>query len=382
VTRRLLAYAAVVFVAACPASASVRPNDPLFPLAQPALDKIHVPEAWSITEGSPSTVVGVIDSGVSPVPDLGGALLPGFDVDSGTADTTDYDRHGTAMASIIAARIDNGLGSAGVCPQCRILPVKGSLVKAIPWAVRHGARVLNMSVELGLYVQDPAVDDAVADAVTHGVVVVLAAGNDASSDPGVNRLASDNPEAIRVAAVDRGGNLSSSDHGRWVDVAASTPLVAEFPDGSYHEFSKTSTASAAVSGVVALLLTRYPWLTPAQVKSVLMATVTPESGLDVVSGGLVDAFRALTAAPSLTKVLLHVTREGSGVVIGRPFILCGTRCSASVQHGTHLTLQVRPAAGWEFAGWSGACSGKRTACLVVLDGPTAVTARFTRKAKR
>jgi subtilisin family serine protease len=383
-TRGLIACAVFVLLAACPASAApVHPNDPLFPVAQPALDLIHVPDAWSITEGSPSTIVAVIDKGVSPVADLEGALLPGFDFASGTPDTTDYDRHGTAMASIIAGRIDNGLGSAGVCPQCRILPVKGSLVQAIPWAVGQGAKVLNMSVSLEPHVQDAGIDAAIAAAVAHGVVVILSASNEGSTDPGEDRLASDNPEAIRVAAVDSSATLlPSSNDGPWVDVAAAVPLVAQFPDGSFHRFGKTSTATAAVSGVAALLLTRYPWLTPAQVKSILMATVTPEPGLDVVSGGIVDAYRAVTETPSRPAVQLEVTRTGQGVVIGRPFILCGTRCKAAVPQGTHLALRVGLRAGWRFAGWRGDCSGERTVCpLLLAKETTRVVAVFTRKPK-
>src|SRR6266511_2000714 len=95
------------------------PNDPGYPVNEPALASMNMGEAWALTQGDPSVVIAVIDSGVVPNADF--QFVPGHNVLDGSANTSDQNGHGTAMAAIAAAAIDNAsaspasAGSAGSC---------------------------------------------------------------------------------------------------------------------------------------------------------------------------------------------------------------------------------------------------------------------------
>lgn len=217
--------------------------------------------AWRSGHGTPSVVVAVVDTGVDPnEPDLAGALEPGWNMITDTPDTADQNGHGTAVAAVIGARADNHVGGTGYCARCTLLPVKvldasgqGSsttIAAGIRWAAAHGADVINLSVVLTG--RDPDVSSAIADAVASGVVVVAAAGNDGGA--GQNYPAAD-PGAIAVAATQASGALYPwSNHGSWVTVSAPGCNQAPTRAGGYADFCGTSSASAAVSGVVGLAL--------------------------------------------------------------------------------------------------------------------------------
>ena len=79
---------------------------------------------WDTTRGSTGVVIAVVDTGVKALPDLAGRLLPGYDFVNGDSNATDDQGHGTMTAGVIAAAGDNGVGIAGICWTCRILPVK------------------------------------------------------------------------------------------------------------------------------------------------------------------------------------------------------------------------------------------------------------------
>src|SRR6185436_3858064 len=113
------------------------PNDPGFDANRNALDAMAVPQAWSLTQGDPAVVIAVIDSGVARDPDL--SLMRG--------DGADATGHGTAMAAIAAAKIDNGIGVAGICGKCRVLPIPVSdsthdVSNAVDAAVAAGADMI------------------------------------------------------------------------------------------------------------------------------------------------------------------------------------------------------------------------------------------------
>ncbi len=101
------------------------PDDPLFPI-QWGLPRIGVPTAWDVTQGA-SVKVAVIDSGMDLThPDLVGHIDTANDWDfvHGTDSAQDDDGHGTHVAGIIGATLNNGRGIAGVAGQCTILPIK------------------------------------------------------------------------------------------------------------------------------------------------------------------------------------------------------------------------------------------------------------------
>ena len=150
-----LLVGASMLVAAPARAAPVRPADPGF-AGQWGLTQTRVDEAWSSTRGSFRVVVAVVDTGVSPLPDLAGRLLPGKDFVNHDDNASDDNGHGTMAATVIAAAADNRTGIAGVCWYCRILPVKvldakggGSytdIALGIRYAADRGAAVISLSL--------------------------------------------------------------------------------------------------------------------------------------------------------------------------------------------------------------------------------------------
>jgi|tagenome__1003787_1003787.scaffolds.fasta_scaffold20982597_5 subtilisin family serine protease len=242
--------------------AAASPNDPLWDAAW-GLRAAGAPAIWRPGNGSARTVVAVLDTGVDPTqPDLVGALVPGWNALTSTADTKDDFGHGTEVAGVIAARAGNRIGAAGYCPGCAIMPVKvldsggrgqsDRIAAGIDWATNHGADVINLS--LVLTSPDATVSKAIANAVAHRVLVVASAGNDGGTQP---RYPAAEPGVISVAAADPSSNIYTwSTTGRWVSVAAPGCNETGTTAHTFTEFCGTSSATAAASGLIALALSR------------------------------------------------------------------------------------------------------------------------------
>src|SRR5207302_6410196 len=85
----------------------------------------HAPTAWDSTTGSSSVVVALLDSGVDYThPDLQGRFVAGYDFVNNDSDPTDDDGHGTMTAGVLGAAANHGVGMAGMCWTCMIMPVK------------------------------------------------------------------------------------------------------------------------------------------------------------------------------------------------------------------------------------------------------------------
>lgn len=293
------------------------------------LRQIQVPQAWRVSEGA-GVLVGVLDTGADgSVPDLTGSVTTGPDYTAGV-DPAGYSPprlHGTYISSLIAAHGSgpgDSAGAIGVAPRARILSVRvilddgepgmsvfdsnpryeNSVAEGIDYAVNHGVRVINMS--LGSADPTRELRSAIGYAVGHGVVVVASAGNSGSSGGGYTPY--DYPASftgvIAVAAVNSsGGRASFSDRNASVVISApGVNVVAAGPGGEYLSGSGTSPAAALVSGVVALIRSRYPGLSPALVEQALVTTTThrPAGGYNTSVGfGEVDAAAALSAAARL-----------------------------------------------------------------------------------
>ncbi|WP_203765295.1 S8 family serine peptidase [Paractinoplanes deccanensis] len=227
---------------------------------------LQVPEAWTWTTGAPSVKVAVVDTGVSPTDDLGaGRLVPGYDVVDGDTDVTDADGHGTLVAGLIGAAPDNGVGTAGVCPQCAIMPVRvmagrqgttADVAAGIAWAADHDAQVINVS--LSTATPSRLLKDAVDHAAAAGSLVVASAGN-------VNSTARRYPAAYdSVLAVNQSGTLKNTLRDQWADASAYTG-AALGPDGKLAYLVGASGATATASGVAALAFSMKPTATPEEV---------------------------------------------------------------------------------------------------------------------
>ncbi len=219
--------------------------------------------------------------------------------------------HGTHVAGIAAARINNGIGIAGMAGGATIMPVKvffpppnvlgtyEDLIRAIIYATDNGARVINMS--LGATSYSRGEEAAVDYAWNHGVVVVAAAGNTGRNTyhyPAAHR------NAIAVAATDAYDNRAGfSTYGDFVDVAApGVNVLSTLMSGGYGGMSGTSMATPHVAGLAALLFSLNPQLTNAQVRELIEQNVDDlgAAGWDPYFGnGRINARKALAAvAPS------------------------------------------------------------------------------------
>jgi hypothetical protein len=211
-----------------------------------------------------------------------------------------YD-HGTGTSSIIAADPMPEAGIGGVAPGASILDVRVCLntqcrnewiVDGLKWAIDNEADVISMSIAgSGI---DAAITQLINDAITQGITVVVAAGNQACaptysngnqtwvrnctqttmprSFPGSLSI----PGLITVGAIGRDLTRNSySNYGSFVDVVApGTDVATLYPWGPNAYFGGTSAATPMVAGIVALIKQASPNLTPAQIQAVLQATTS------------------------------------------------------------------------------------------------------------
>jgi thermitase len=245
-------------------AALVAPDDPLW-RASWALSRVGAPAAWALTTGAPEIVVAVVDSGIDAGhPDLAGALVPGWDAVDEDDDAHDELGHGTAVAGVIAARSDNGLGVTGACWRCSLMPVRvidaegvgtaADIAEGIRWAADHGADVVNLSFVLSG--PDAGVAAAIDHARARGALVVAAAGNTGTAGP---TFPASHPGVVAVTAADEHDRRYPwATYGAWTSVAAPGCSQTIYPGGKYGEFCGTSAAAALLSGVVALVRSAAP----------------------------------------------------------------------------------------------------------------------------
>jgi subtilisin family serine protease len=255
--------------------------------------------------------IAVLDSGVGQVPELDGRVRPGFDVTNGSRNTDDLDGHGTAVASVAAA----AGGIRGVSPSSPVIPIKifsdggeasaEDFVAGIARAVDAKAGVINISGSGAAAEVDPAtareVRNAIYAAVSLGIPVIAATGNEGASSIGVP---ASYPHVIAVGATDRDGEAASfSNTGSGIDlVAPGAEIVTAAPlslcASGYESVTGTSFAAPAVAGAAALLLAKHPGLDVSQLTDMLRlrGIRSPAPGWSLEKGfGLLDVAASLDA---------------------------------------------------------------------------------------
>jgi thermitase len=289
-------------------SATATPNDVLYSRYQWNLPIIETLQGWGIGRGSQDIKVAVVDTGVDlNHPDLRDRLLPGINVVSqGKTDPLDDVGHGTHVAGVISALVNNGEGVAGMSWYNPILPVKvldssgsGStyaVAQGIIWAADNGAKVINLS--LGNYADAQFLHDAIRYAFEKDIVLIAASGNDNTERPGFPAAY---PEVFAVAATDSKKNKASfSNYGDYIDAAApGVSIPSTYPNNQYAALSGTSMASPHVAALAALIRSANPLLKNTEVMDILRRSAvdigTP--GKDKYFGyGQIDVVRALQMA--------------------------------------------------------------------------------------
>jgi subtilisin family serine protease len=253
-------------------------------------------------------VVAVIDTGVDlNHPALRGKLLQGYNSYDGSSNVQDLDGHGTHVAGTIAGAWGLQENAGGVAPNASILPIRAcdnnkrfsdqSISDGIIYAVQHGARVINLSLED--QAEMPRTQLAIDYANKMGVLVVAASGNEGSNQV-------DSPAkydgAIAVGSSRNGRRSSFSNGGDRLDLSANgEDILAPLPGGGYGVKSGTSMASPFVAGAAALIIARHPEWTPAQVAVQLARTANDwgARGKDTDFGyGEVNLFEAVYGGPA------------------------------------------------------------------------------------
>ncbi len=310
------------------------------------LSQSGIEKAWEASQGQ-GVKVAIIDSGIDEShPDLKGALVGGTDISgagdaSGTEGIGAEPEHGTLVATMLAGRGHKvatakpsssasakatpkatdkpGVGAGpdgviGVAPKAELLSVSvwlGSenpsgkniddqIPAAVKWAVDNGAKVINMSLGSTSTAWPQSWDDAFAYAEAKDVVIVAAAGNRKSGNEQVGAPATI-PGVLAVGGLDRDGTASVDSSSQGISIGVSAPaedLAGGLPGGGYAQWSGTSGAAPIVAGVAALIRSKYPDMSAAQVVNRIISTAKP-AGDGVPNAlygyGILDAAAAVSA---------------------------------------------------------------------------------------
>ncbi len=305
-------------------------------------DAVNTYAGWNATMGDSDVLVAIIDDGVNyNHEDLAGKVtMLDMTLDE-PAQTTNFGTgHGTHIAGIIAATVDNGVGGAGIAPNVSILSLNvfeeggqyaasADIISAINYAINAGADVMNIS--LGSPVFNYAYEMAVNKAYYSGVTICASAGNTGSN---IKNFPAAYSHTIAVAATTLNGTRAYySNYGPWVTISApGTKIMSTSFDGdpyntAYYEImSGTSMATPVVTGAVALYMSKMGHVSPDEMLKVLKKSVTkcssPQMGAGILS--IEKMFSADKAAPDIqiydvygypVASLLTPVGEGSFAVI-------------------------------------------------------------------
>ena len=277
-------------------------------------DAVDTYSAWSVTTGDPWVKVAILDTGVnSSHEDLSGKVTNiNVKYNGSYLGTSDIDGHGTHVAGIVAASMDNGKGGAGIAPGVSILNVRvfdssGScydwyIAEGIYAAVDAGAHIINMS--LGGPGSSWMLEQAIDYAVACDVTVIAAMGN-----VGTNSM--DYPAAydgvIAVCATDSSNSRAYfSNYGAWADISAPGQAIYSTVGSGYDSYNGTSMAAPVVAGVAALYTSAMgERVDPAVMEKVMKSSATKISGASGMGAGIVNASKMLDDKPDVPFYLIY-----------------------------------------------------------------------------
>jgi len=296
--------------------ATFEPNDALYPnqwhhdntgQTGGTIDAdIRSEEAWDLVRGDPNVVMVIIDTGMDlDHPDLAGNLFPQGNEDWNFADgpsrsPEDTSGHGTATSGLAAAIGDNNIGGAGVCMDCRIIPLKINLASG---ANQNRADAINYAVQFQLdhpeirmvlsnswrmsSGQFGAVEAACQNAFDNDVPILFSSGNGNSSInfpakyPTTLAIGASSPcDERKYPSSCDGENFWGSNFGPEQTVVSPGVLMTTtaLGGGSTATFNGTSAACPVAAGVAGLILSVNPGLTYAEVTQILQDSADDEVG--------------------------------------------------------------------------------------------------------
>lgn len=340
------------------------PNDSLYNFANQAdLSRVLAEQAWDITKGSSSVIIGIVDTGVDwQHPDLAANILKdvngkpvGIDFgglngaqqdDDPNEDPTpaSYGRqayHGTHVAGTASAVSNNKTGVASIGYNCSIIPVKVSrsdirddngypLVyygyDGIKWAADHGAKVINCSWGGSVYSR---YEQNIIDYVTNkGALVVAAQGNDGKQ---TSFYPANYKNVLSVGWSDNNDNRNpSANYGKKLNVMApgsfilsTWPKVARNVSNDYNNWmSGSSMAAPHAAGLAGLVATKFPNYTPQQIAEQIRVTSddniyqinNADSVKYLLGKGRINAYRAVTETNAVSVRISDVSylEKGDG----------------------------------------------------------------------
>lgn len=278
-------------------------DDPLY-INQWHLPKINAPSAWDISTGAGVTIA-ILDTGVDGThPDLAARMVPGYNTYDNNTNTADVQGHGTMCAGTAAAIGNNSIGTTGVAWNANIMPIRisdrrangysSTIAAGITWAGDHGAKIA--SISFGPLNGSSTVIAAAQNFQNKGGVVLNSGGNS-----GVLESYSNTEYMITVAATDPNDVRTSwSTYGNFIDVAApGLEIWTTARGGGYSNPSGTSFSCPLTAGIVALMVSVNPALSPVQIQNILTSTSLDlgVAGWDQYYGfGRVDASAAVNLA--------------------------------------------------------------------------------------
>ncbi|MGK3648822.1 S8 family serine peptidase [Pseudarthrobacter enclensis] len=292
-----------------------------------------ITKAWEVSKGA-GVKVAVIDSGVDAGhPDLKGAVVGGYDASGagqpdGQKSVGSKPEHGTLVATMLAGRGHQPAdakpsaspgpagqgpdGIVGVAPEAEILSVstwlgstnpsgksdQDQIPEAVRWAVDNGAKVINISLGSTTPQWPQSWDAAFLYAEQKDVVIVAAAGNRVGGNIQVGAPATI-PGVLTVAGLDRKNTASVDASSQGISIGVAAPaedLLGGLPGGSYAEWAGTSGSTPIVSGVAALIRSKWPTMSAEQVINRIVSTAKDAGvpGKDPLYGyGILNAEAAL-----------------------------------------------------------------------------------------
>ena len=312
------------------------PNDPLFKKNTSYLMRMQLPAAWDIVKGEESDVtIAILDTGVDwhhedlldnlwtnpgEIPDNGidddgngyiddvhGWNFPKRSNDPVPNSTSDH--HGTYVSGIASAVADDNVGMAGASWNAKFIPVNtnceigGNLCytdEGVIYAAMLGADIINASY--GSRYPRRAEVDVLQAAIDMGSLVIAAAGNKGSSQEYYRHYPGASQMTLSVCGTQPYSDINVFNYGFSIDVCApGTGVFSTATQGEYHDnLEGTSYATPIVSGIAALVKTRFPNMSPLQLREQLRATADNIDGANdpSLSGklgrGRVNAYRAVT----------------------------------------------------------------------------------------